>query len=63
MKSREQERRSFLYGLTGLGVSQVLAQGSNPAQQAAPQGYVLGANEGEHLVHFATMARSLSRPA
>jgi hypothetical protein len=40
-----------------------LAQGSNPAQQAAPQGYVLGANEGEHLVHFATMARSLSRPA
>jgi quercetin dioxygenase-like cupin family protein len=52
MNSKEQERRSFLYGLAGLGVSHVLAQGMNPAQHAAPQGYVLGANEGEHLVHF-----------
>jgi hypothetical protein len=23
-----------------------------PAQAAAPQGYVLGSTEGEHLVHF-----------
>jgi quercetin dioxygenase-like cupin family protein len=52
MNSKEQKRRSFLFGLAGLGVSQVLAQGMNPAQHAAPQGYVLGADEGEHLVHF-----------
>jgi quercetin dioxygenase-like cupin family protein len=52
MNSKEQERRSFLYGLAGLGVSQVLARGMNPTQHAAPQGYVLDANEGEHLVHF-----------
>jgi quercetin dioxygenase-like cupin family protein len=52
MKSKEQKRRSFLFGLAGLGVSQVLAQDMNPAQHTAPQGYVLGAHEGEHLVHF-----------
>jgi len=38
--------------LAGLGVGQVLVHGMNPAQSAAPQGYVLGAHEGEHLVHF-----------
>jgi quercetin dioxygenase-like cupin family protein len=47
-----QKRRSFLYGLGGLGVSQVLAQGMTTAQAAVPQGYVLGATEGEQLVHF-----------
>jgi quercetin dioxygenase-like cupin family protein len=52
MNSKEQKRRSFLFGLAGLGVSQVSAQGMNPAQHAAPPGYVLGADEGEHLVHF-----------
>src|ERR1700736_2216207 len=52
MNSKEQKRRSVLFGLAGLGVRQVLAQGKKPAEHAAPQGYVLGADEGEHLVHF-----------
>jgi quercetin dioxygenase-like cupin family protein len=52
VNSKEEKRRGFLFGLAGLGVSQVLAHGMNPALRAAPQGYVLGANEGEHLVHF-----------
>jgi quercetin dioxygenase-like cupin family protein len=52
MQSKEEKRRSFLFGLAGLGVSHVLAHGMNAALHAAPQGYVLGANEGEHLVHF-----------
>ncbi|HYL85357.1 MAG TPA: cupin domain-containing protein [Candidatus Angelobacter sp.] len=52
MNALEQERRSFLLGLAGLGISPVLAQGMAKAQTAAPQGYVLGASEGEQLVHF-----------
>ena len=52
MNPLEQKRRSFLFGLGGLGVSQVLAQGMTRTQAAVPQGYVLGAAEGEHLVHF-----------
>ena len=51
MNALEQERRTFLLGLGSLGISQVLPQGVPPAQ-AAPQGYVLGPPEGEHLVHF-----------
>ena len=46
-----QERRSFLFGLAGLSISQAL-QGVIEAQAAAPQGYLLGADEGEQLVHF-----------
>jgi hypothetical protein len=52
MNAIEQKRRTFLFGLGGLGISQVLAQGMTWAQAAAPQRYVLGATEGEHLVHF-----------
>jgi quercetin dioxygenase-like cupin family protein len=52
MNVLEQKRRSFLFGLGSLGISQVLAQGMTPAQVVAPQGYVLGATEGEQLVHF-----------
>jgi quercetin dioxygenase-like cupin family protein len=52
MNTLEQKRRSFLFGMGGLGISQVLPQGMTPAQAAASQGYVLGATEGEHLVHF-----------
>jgi quercetin dioxygenase-like cupin family protein len=52
MNAKEQKRRRFLFGLAGLGVSRLLAQGMNTAQHAASQGYVLGAAEGEHLVHF-----------
>jgi quercetin dioxygenase-like cupin family protein len=50
MNALEQKRRSFLFGLGALGIVQVLPQGTTEA--AAPQGYVLGATEGEHLVHF-----------
>lgn len=48
----EQQRRSILFGLGGLGISQALAQSTIEAQSASRQGYVLGTNEGEHLVHF-----------
>jgi len=50
MNALEQERRSFLFGLGALGFSQVLPHGTT--QAAAPEGYVLAATEGEHLVHF-----------
>ena len=46
------KRRSFLYRLGGLSISQVLAQGVPPAQAVTPQGYVLGSTEGEQLIHF-----------
>lgn len=52
MNAREPKRRSFLVGLGSLTISQVLPQGVMRAQSTAPQGYVLGAGEGEHLVHF-----------
>jgi quercetin dioxygenase-like cupin family protein len=48
----KQMRRSFLLGLAGLGISQTLPQGQTAAQAAAPQGYVLGPDGGDHLVHF-----------
>ena len=44
-------RRSILAGAGALGIGQLLAGAAGPAQ-AAPQGFVLGANGGEHLVHF-----------
>lgn len=52
MNSLERKRRSFLSRLGGLGISQLLLQGANRAQAADRHGYVLGATEGEHLVHF-----------
>lgn len=52
MNALEAKRRSFLLGLGGLGISQVLRPGITRAQAEAPQGYVLGPIEGEHLVHF-----------
>jgi quercetin dioxygenase-like cupin family protein len=51
MNALEAKRRSFLFGLGGL-VSQVLPLGMTRTQAEAPQGYVLSATEGEHLVHF-----------
>jgi hypothetical protein len=48
----EQKRRSFPFSLGGLGISQVLLQTTIAAQAKEPKGYVLGATEGEHLVHF-----------
>jgi len=52
MNALEAKRRSFLFGLGGLGISQVLPLGMTQAQAEVPQGYVLGAAECEHLVHF-----------
>ena len=52
MNALEAKRRSFLLGLGGLGISHVLPLGMTRAQAEAPQGYVLGAAEGEHLIHF-----------
>lgn len=46
------KRRSFMFGLGSLGISQVLASSRTRAQAVASQGYVLGATEGEQLVHF-----------
>jgi quercetin dioxygenase-like cupin family protein len=48
----QQKRRSFLVGMAGLGVSQVLLQGQTAAHAATTQGYVLGPDDGDHLVHF-----------
>ena len=49
----EQERRSFLFTMGGLGMSQLLPEGVlDGLGGGGRQGYVLGANEGEHLVHF-----------
>lgn len=48
----EQVRRSFLFSLAGLGISQTLLQRPVDAQAATSQGYVLGPDGGDHLVHF-----------
>jgi len=52
MNALEQKRRSFFFGLGALGIGQVFPQGILAAQTATRQGYVFGASEGEHLVHF-----------
>jgi quercetin dioxygenase-like cupin family protein len=52
MDAVEQNRRSFLFSLGALGISQVFPQGVIATQTAARQGYVVGVTEGEHLVHF-----------
>ena len=52
MSDLQQKRRSFLFGLAGLGVAHALLQWKAPAQAATPQGYVLGPDGGEHLVHY-----------
>lgn len=52
MNGRDRKRRSFLFGLGLLGISQVLPQDIVEAQSVARRGYVLGDGEGEHLIHF-----------
>ena len=52
MNSFEQKRRSFLFSIGALGMSQALPQRMMGAEAAARQGYVRGATEGEHLLHF-----------
>jgi hypothetical protein len=51
MDTFEQQRRSFLMTMGGLGISQVLPQAIT-AQATTPQASVLSATEGEHLIHF-----------
>ena len=52
MNSFDQKRRSLLFTAGRLGISQVLPQRIIEGLETARQGYVLGASEGEHLVHF-----------
>jgi len=52
MIAESEQRRSFLLGLASLGVGHAILQSVPEAQAAASQGYVLGPNGGEHLVHF-----------
>ena len=52
MNAIDQKRRTLLFGLGGLSISQVLAEGVSQAEAGTPHGYVLGATEGEHLIHF-----------
>jgi len=51
MHDYDHERRSFLLTLGGLGVSQVLPFGGGD-DRVARQGFALGRDEGEHLIHF-----------
>jgi quercetin dioxygenase-like cupin family protein len=52
MDALEHKRRTFLLGLGGLAASRMFPQGETMPQAAGAQGYVLGAAEGEQLVHF-----------
>src|SRR5215475_3990121 len=42
----------LLFGLAGLGIGHAMLQSAREVQAAPSQGYVLGPNGGEHLVHF-----------
>jgi quercetin dioxygenase-like cupin family protein len=48
----EQERRSLLFSVGGLGVYHMLQRMLFLGSGAPQQGYVLGPGEGEHLAHF-----------
>lgn len=52
MDAFEQKRRDFLFTMGAMGFAQMLPQQMSAAESTARQGYVLGASEGEHLVHF-----------
>jgi len=52
MNELDAARRSFLLGLGGLGITQVSLPSGLSTERAASYGYVLSANEGEHLIHF-----------
>ena len=52
MHTQEHNRRSFLFGLASLGITQSLWPHLVSAEGAARRGYVLGPAEGEHLIHF-----------
>lgn len=48
----QQDRRALLLMLGGLGFSRFASRPIVGARAAAPHGYVLGPDEGEHLIHF-----------
>jgi hypothetical protein len=52
MDRNDQERRSFLFALGGLGMSQIFLHRAIGVQIPDQAGSVLGADEGEHLIHF-----------
>jgi quercetin dioxygenase-like cupin family protein len=52
MHEFDQRRRSFLLNAGILGMSQVVPDSLIRTEAIARQGYVLGATEGENLVHF-----------
>src|SRR5262249_13744223 len=52
MNALEQDRRSFLCVLGALGIAGVWPPANAEEQTSSRQGFVLGATEGEHLVHF-----------
>jgi len=52
MNEFESDRRSFLFSVGGLGISKAFSQNVIGAQPVTQQGYLLGASEGEHLIHF-----------
>lgn len=52
MTAPENNRRSFLLGLGGVGVTGAVGQNIGGKQPMPAHGYVLGASEGEHLLHF-----------
>ena len=52
MNEIDHKRRALLLGVGNIGINQLLSQGEAWAQTAASGGYVLGANAGEHLIHF-----------
>ena len=51
MHTFDQDRRSFLFVMGGLGMSQMLAHGAE-GRANAQLGGVLGPDGGEHLIHF-----------
>ncbi len=52
MNANQRKRRSFLFSLGALGIGPTLLQEVKAAQVVIRQGYVIGSQEGEHLLHF-----------
>ena len=52
MNAFEQERRSLIFGVGGLGAYHLLQPTISHGSAIQSQGYVLGSGEGEHLAHF-----------
>jgi len=52
MKTSGQQRRSFLFTAGGLAIGQFFSQGAMRGEGGNHPGYLLGADKGEHLLHF-----------